>query len=387
MRRKNARMIAEDLHEAAYFLIDDLGEGLELKGVSQPANDPVWCSYGPGARLSVLVNSDGTSYNTQAWFHSVTMAVAIEELLLMRDKLASQASSRTSAIDAGIEEAFSSNSSADATEAASRPRPRRPPSAPTPRARTRPRPRTRTRARRRRRARPRTRATWAARPPRRPRPTSEVVAADAAAAEAAAAGLEGTEAATLYANYKPALTISDEQLSTMLDRDHPAERMKALSQIRHFTIKYAKFRSNKLSSRHEQGLPPPKSQAQRAHAAEKAEADASERREAAASETDLAARAARAARAAARRARSPRSAAAAASSSRRGRVRSRSPCSPPCASCARGDPACRRTRRPPRCCERRARSRVARARARASLCRVVQSRVRVACWPRRGSGS
>ena len=43
-------------------------------------------------------------------------------------------------------------------------------------------------------------------------------------AYSAAAGLEGTEAATLYANYKPALTISDEQLSTMLDRDHPAER-------------------------------------------------------------------------------------------------------------------------------------------------------------------
>ena len=111
MRRKNARMIAEDLHEAAYFLIDDLGEGLELKGVSQPANDPVWCSYGPGARLSVLVNSDGTSYNTQAWFHSVTMAVAIEELLLMSDKLASPGELAHLRHDAGIEEAFSSNSS------------------------------------------------------------------------------------------------------------------------------------------------------------------------------------------------------------------------------------------------------------------------------------
>merc|ERR1719198_962098 len=246
-------MIAEDLHEAAYFLIDDLGEGLELKGVSQPSNDPVWCSYGPGARLSVLVNSDGTAYNTQAWFHSVTMAVAIEELLLMTDKLASPGELTHLRHESGVDEAFNSSAAEDATQDA---------------------------------------LSVEALEAQAATAQAEMDARAEAKAEAQAAALEAEEE-SLYANYKPALSVSDEQLATILGRDHQEERMKALSQIRHFTIKYAKFRSNKLSSRHEQGLPPPKSQAQRAHAAEKAEADASERREAAASETDLAARAAR----------------------------------------------------------------------------------------------
>merc|ERR1719198_2490549 len=219
-------MIAEDLHEAAYFLIDDLGEGLELKGITQPSYDPVWCSYGPGARLGILVNSDGTAYNTQAWFHSVTMAVAIEELLLMTDKLASPGELTHLRHESGVDEAFNSSAAEAATAQA------------------------------------------------------EMDARAEAKAEAQAAALEAEEE-SLYANYKPALSVSDEQLATILGRDHQEERMKALSQIRHFTIKYAKFRSNKLSSRHEQGLPPPKSQAKRSHAAELADAQAAERREAA----------------------------------------------------------------------------------------------------------
>ena len=36
-----------------------------------------------GARLAFLIDTDGVVFNTQAWFHSVTMAVAIEELVAL----------------------------------------------------------------------------------------------------------------------------------------------------------------------------------------------------------------------------------------------------------------------------------------------------------------
>merc|ERR1719198_232211 len=239
MRRKNAKMIAADLHEEEYLLVDDLGEGLELKGVSQPANDPVWCSYGPGARLSVL-------------FHSVTMAVAIEELLLMSDKLASPGELAHLRHDAGVDEAFNSSAAEDATAQALDSAADATQDA----------------------------LSVEALEAQAATAQAEMDARAEAKAEAQAAALEAEEE-SLYANYKPALSVSDEQLATILGRDHQEERMKALSQIRHFTIKYAKFRSNKLSSRHEQGLPPPKSQAKRSHAAELADAQAAERREAA----------------------------------------------------------------------------------------------------------
>lgn len=235
MRRKSAKLIEADIHEDAMLLVDDLGEGLELKGETQPSNDPVWCSYGPGARLGVLINSEGVVYNTQAWFHSVTMAVAIEELLLMNDKLASPGELQHLRRDSGVEEAFANASTVQqdafetATEAASD-------------------------------------ATAEVAADGEATLDSVDAAADRQADIAADAELNGDDD-DYYEGYKPAISISESQMSSIMTRDHQEERIKALSQIRHFTAKYSKFRSAKLQSRKEQGLPPPKSSAKHAASA------------------------------------------------------------------------------------------------------------------------
>lgn len=83
-RKSAAEMIQDDLHPAELLLLDNLGGPVMLDhGTEEPPYNPVWCSYGPGARQAFLIGRSGRMYDTQAWFHASTMAGAIEELLLL----------------------------------------------------------------------------------------------------------------------------------------------------------------------------------------------------------------------------------------------------------------------------------------------------------------
>jgi len=87
-RKFAAEMIKDDLHPAELLLIDNLGGPTMLDhGVEEPPYNPVWCSYGPGARQAFLIARSGRMYDVQAWFHASTMAGAIEELLLLESGL------------------------------------------------------------------------------------------------------------------------------------------------------------------------------------------------------------------------------------------------------------------------------------------------------------
>ena len=87
-RKFAAEMIKDDLHPDELLLIDNLGGPTMLDhGVEEPPYNPVWCSYGPGARQAFLIAKSGRIYDVQAWFHASTMAGAIEELLLLESGL------------------------------------------------------------------------------------------------------------------------------------------------------------------------------------------------------------------------------------------------------------------------------------------------------------
>lgn len=87
-RRTAAALIKDDIHPEAYFALDNLGGPKMLDhGVEEPPYNPVWCTYGPGARQAFLIGRNGRMYDVQAWFHASTLAGAIEELLLLEEGL------------------------------------------------------------------------------------------------------------------------------------------------------------------------------------------------------------------------------------------------------------------------------------------------------------
>lgn len=87
-RRDSAMLIKDDLHPESLFVLDNLGGPTELDhGVEEPPYNPVWCTYGPGARQAFLIGKTGRIYDVQAWFHASTMAGAIEELMLLEQGL------------------------------------------------------------------------------------------------------------------------------------------------------------------------------------------------------------------------------------------------------------------------------------------------------------
>lgn len=87
-RRSTAELVKDDIHPEAYFVLDNLGGPTMIDhGVEEPPYNPVWCTYGPGARQAFLIGRNGRMYDVQAWFHASTLAGAIEELLLLEEGL------------------------------------------------------------------------------------------------------------------------------------------------------------------------------------------------------------------------------------------------------------------------------------------------------------
>lgn len=87
-RREATEMIQDDIHPEQLLLMDNLGGPTMLDhGMEEPPYNPVWCSYGPGARQAFLIGRSGRIYDVQAWFHASTMAGAIEELMLLEKGL------------------------------------------------------------------------------------------------------------------------------------------------------------------------------------------------------------------------------------------------------------------------------------------------------------
>lgn len=83
-RELQAARIAQDLHPQAILALDNLDGAPSITGMAlaSQTNNPVFCSYGLGARIGFLISQDGTIFETEGWFHATTMAEAIEEALL-----------------------------------------------------------------------------------------------------------------------------------------------------------------------------------------------------------------------------------------------------------------------------------------------------------------
>jgi hypothetical protein len=76
-RLELARSTSEKVHPSSTFLVDYL-EGNPY----EPAlNQPVWCTYGHGARIAVLIGQDGLVQYAQEWFQADRMATAVEAYL------------------------------------------------------------------------------------------------------------------------------------------------------------------------------------------------------------------------------------------------------------------------------------------------------------------